>query len=455
MHYKFLLFLLAVFSGFSEDIEVHLKTSVQATPVYVTRINTDPSQYDWRYCDDLRNVLEFDLKTGGFAIPLAIRDEWEQSFCWPDVRKDFDLALWKQKKIPFILTMTIQKNSLQLTAFNIEKGTSKRYPEFSLTGKIDDDRKHLHKLSDQIHKDLFGVEGIASLRLIYSQRVKDEEDHWFSEIWMSEADGGNSKQMTFENAYCITPSFYPNTAGLLDPSFFFVSYKQGQSKIYRSSLKNPKPEQVLELRGNQLLPSLNAKGTQMAFIADAAGRPDLFLQTFDTAGRALGKSRQLYSCPRATQASPTFSPTGKKLAFVSDKDGPPRIYLIAVLSSKDTKRLHPFLLTRKNRENTSPSWSPDGGKLAYSAKVDGVRQIWIYDFETEEEFSLTIGPDNKENPSWAPDSFHLVYNTDDEEEGQLFLINLNHRESVQLTKGPGQKRFANWETRQEMRNPLH
>lgn len=453
MRYKFLFFLFALV-GFSEEIEVLLKTEAKTTPLYVTRIHTDPSQYDWRYFDDLRSALEFDVKTGGFANVISIQDEWEQTVHWPDARKDFDLAYWKRQKIPIVLTLNVQKNSLQLTAFNIENGTSKRYSEFSLTGRLDEDRKHLHKLSDQIHKDLFGVEGIASLRLIYSQRTKDEETHWLSEVWISDADGNNAKQMTFENAYCVTPSFYPNTAGLADPSFFFVSYKQGQSKIYRASLKNPTPEQVLELRGNQLLPSLNAKGTQMAFIADAAGRPDLFLQTFDPAGRTLGKSRQLYSCPRATQASPSFSPNGKKLAFVSDKDGPPRIYLIDVLTPKDTKRLHPFLLTRKNRENTSPAWSPDGKKLAYSAKVDGVRQIWIYDFETEEEIPLTTGPDNKENPSWAPDSFHLVYNTDDEEEGQIFLLNLNQKESVQLTKGPGQKRFANWETRQEIRNSL-
>lgn len=454
MRFRLLYLLLLALSGFSQEIEVRLKTSADLTPVYLARIHTDPSQSDWRYFEDLRSILEFDLKTGGFATIAPVQEESEQTFHWPDARRDFDLAHWKQRKIPYVLTLSTTKNSIQLTAFNIAQGSSKRYPEFSLTGRIEEDRKQLHQLADALHKDLFGVEGIASLRLTYSQRTKNADAEWLSEIWISDSDGMNAKQATFENSYCITPVFSPHTTD--DLSFFFVSYKQGQSKIYRASLKNPQPVEVVELRGNQLLPALNPKGTQMAFISDAAGRPDLFIQAFDPAGRVLGKSRQLYSCPRATQASPSFSPDGKKLAFVSDKDGPPRIYLIDVLTSKDTKRLHPFLLTRKNRENTSPAWSPDGKKLAYSAKVDGVRQIWLYDFETEEEMPLTTGPENKENPAWAPDSLHLAFNTDNEEEGQLFLINLHQRESIQITKGPGQKRFPAWETRrQEIANRLH
>jgi TolB protein len=429
----------------SEEIEVRLKTAVQLKPVYLSRMKTEPSQFDWRYFEDLRSLLEFDLSNGGFASVPSIREEWEQTFHWPDVRREFDLTVWKKEKIPFVLTLSVSRNVLQLTAFNIEKGTSKRYAEIPITGRSEEDRKQIHTLTDLLHKDLFGVEGIASLRLIYSQRTKGIETEWVSEICLCDSDGANAKQITAEQSYCITPSFYPHTAGLANPSFFFVSYKQGQSKIYWGT-PHSKPEIAIELRGSQLLPTINGKATQMAFISDAAGRPDLFIQNFDASHRPIGKARQLFSAPRATQASPTFSPDGKKVAFVSDKDGPPRVYLLDVLTPKDTKRPRPHLLTTRNRENTSPAWSPDGTKLAYSAKVDGVRQIWLYDFETGEETPLTTGPENKENPAWAPNSFHLVYNTDLEDSGELFLINLNQREPIQISKGIGHKRFASWET---------
>jgi len=181
----------------------------------------------------------------------------------------------------------------------------------------------------------------------------------------------------------------------------------------------------------------------LAFISDATGRADLFIQKLDASGMLVGKPQQLFSYPGSTQASPTFSPDGSKIAFVSDKDGTPRIYIIPS-EITNNKRAKPVLLTKQNKENTCPNWSPDGKKIAYSAKTNGVRQIWIYDFEAEQELQLTTGPGNKENPCWAPDSLHLVFNSTDPDSTELYLVNLNQPEAVQITKGPGKKHYPTW-----------
>lgn len=374
-----------------------------------------------------------------FEIPSKKR------FLGGDVRTQFSLAPWRKEQISFVVTVERAQNNLHLVVFDIEKGSSKKYPPIVLTERLEEDRRALHRLADQIHKDLFGVEGIASLRLLYARRERTETSLQ-SEIWMCDADGGNAKPLTQEKSYCLSPGFLPKS-GTKESEFFYVSFREGQSKIYRASLSSPKGELMVSLRGNQALPSVSRKGSHLAFITDVAGRPDLFVQNLDSKGRMQGKARQLYSCPRATQASPTFSPDGKQVAFVSDKDGPPRIYMVDFIHPKETKRVHPKLLTVKNRENTSPCWSPDGTKLAYSAKVEGVRQIWIYDFKTGEETQLTFGPETKENPTWAPDSLHLAYNTESEESCEIFLINLHQTEPILISKGTGQKRFPAWEPR--------
>jgi len=438
MNYKFL-FIFIPFLVFAEEIEIRLKTVANSKPIYLAKTYTDEP-----YFEELRSVLEFDLNTGGFAVVLPTHAAWEEALHMADVKRHFNLNTWKLEKVPFIICSAVDGKSLRVTVFDIEKGSSKSYEGIDIIGQIDVDRKQIHKLSDAIHKDLFGLEGVASCRLIYSLRENKGDAGFRSEIFLSDFDGANTRQLTFENDYCVTPCFPPHTMGLTDFTFFFVSYKTGQSKIYRSMSSEKKSEAIFDLGGNQLLPALNAKASAMAFITDVAGRPDLFVQNFDVVGRVYGKPKQVYTAPRATQASSTFSPDGKKIAFVSDKDGPPRIYLIDL---NNTRKVRPQMLTKKNRENTSPSWSADGKKLAYSAKVDGVRQIWIYNFETEEEIALTTGPQNKENPSWAPDSFHLAYNTDNEEAGELFLINLNQKTPVKISKGLGQKRFPYWETR--------
>lgn len=426
-------FFLLPFLLFSQDLEVRLATKNPLVRVYLSTFHSN--DYDWRKFEEMRDVLVTDLNRGGFAAVIAREEHLEESFASPEVKGRFDVTIWKKENIPFCLGAQVVQNRLEITAVNIEEGTSKKYPPIPL------ERNAIHRLADAIQKDFFGREGIASLRLIYTKRSKNTGKgiEWLSEVWVCDSDGANATQVTQEKSYCLTPYFFPNSS----TEFFYTSEKSGQSKIYRASLSKPQGELLVDLRGNQALASMTRNKKRMAFITDVAGRPDLFIQTFDPNGQMLGKARQLFSAPRATQASPTFSPDGQQVAFVSDKDGPPRIYLLDVVDAKSTRRPVPKLLTKRNRENTSPAWSPDGSKLAYSAKVDGVRQIWIYDFLTGEETPLTTGPENKENPAWAPDSFHLVYNTESKEHCDLYLIHLSQGEPIQIGKG----RFASWQQR--------
>lgn len=438
--FRFLFCLPLLFWG--EELEVSLATQSKLPPLYLSRLHAPPSDYDWRYLDELRSVLEFDLQLNGCCTVQSIREEWEERLHWPDVRKEFDVAFWEKEHIPYLLTLQVSRNRLTLIAFDIEKGISKKFAEVVITGQIEKDRKALHLLSDAVTKDLFGVDGVASLRILYSYRTKPDDREWQSSIWISDADGARALPVIQDGSYAVSPGFFPKTGE--EREFYYVSYKQGQSKIYRATLFQSEGVPMISLRGSQVLPSIAKEGKYLAFISDVAGRPDLFLQTLDKRGQLLGKARQIYSQPRATQASPTFSPDGKKIAFVSDKDGPPRIYVMDVPSAQSTRRQRPDLLTKKNRENTSPAWSPDGKKLAYSARSNGVRQIWLYDFATEEETQLTTGPGNKENPSWAPNSLHLVYNTEGEE-CELYVLHLAESRPICISKGPGQKRFPCWE----------
>lgn len=428
MRFCFLLFFLPVFA---KTLLVPLKTASDTKAVYFGELHSEKTLQ--KQAIDAKKHLEKNLASSGFLQVLSGIPSLEKAL--PESGKNkANLSPFQRENIPFCLTFYVKSNLLQVRAFDIENQRSKTYPSVPL------ERQALNFLSDALLKDLCGREGIFSKKILFTKREKAKgkgDLKFLSEIWIAESDGSNAKKLTSENSYCLCPTFFPKLKGV----FLYASEKNGQSKIYRKSfLDNTPAKALLPLRGNQVLLALSRDGRKIAFISDAAGRPDLFLQYLDPFGNPIGKPLQLFSAPRATQASPSFSPDGEKIAFVSDKSGTPRIYLLDVKRPED-----PELITKVHRENTSPCWSPDGTKIAYSAKVEGVRQIWVYDLLEKEELALTTGGENKENPYWGADSFHLLYNTESSETCEIFSIDLEKKTPRKILLGAGQKRFASWQ----------
>ncbi|MDN3505615.1 MAG: Tol-Pal system protein TolB [Simkaniaceae bacterium] len=433
-----------------EEIRVELTTKAHLSPFYISRIHNENAELEPSYLKKLHQVLEFDLRYSGFATVVEMDEILEKALKHTDPNVAFNPQRWEKGGVSFVVKGSVTEKKLDLFALNVKTGSLKKFEDVPLSGNLSQDRRQMHKLSDALLSTLFGAEGVADSRILYSLQVANPDpsrDEWKAEIWECDFDGANAKQITYEHDYSITPVLIPSHPTYGRDRFLYVNYKNGQPKIYFSSLKNRTGKPLIHLRGNQLLPAVSNDRDKLAFISDAGGRADLFLQTIDDKGMLEGKPTQLFSYPRATQASPSFSPSGEKIAFVSDKDGTPRIYIIPSMM-ENNKRADPTLITKRNRENTCPTWSPDGTKIAYSAKTNGVRQIWIYDLELEEEQQLTTGPGNKENPCWAKDSLHLVFNSTDTSASELYLVNLNQPEAVKITSGSGKKHYPTWGTKE-------
>jgi len=388
----------------------------------------------------LKEILLFDLNQNGISKALSGKAEEETELT---KQTPFSPLFWKPKGYSYILKMNAHGKQISGTLFSLKTGTITNIPAHSLSGSSVSDRRVMHQIADLVHEAIAGKKGIASSQIYYAIQFPDGEK-WKSEIWTADYDGKNKRQLTQEKSYCISPILFPVDGEFTKNKYLYVNYKLGQPKVYITSFDTPCGKPFLTLRGNQLLPALSPSGDSIAFISDAGGQADLFLQAVHPDKGLVGKPVQLYSFPSSVQASPTFHPNGKKIAFVSDQEGTPRIYLINISSLNTRKRPSPTCLTRRYRQNTCPSWSPDGTKLAYSANIDGTRQIMVYDFITQEEMQLTTGTSHKENPCWGSSSMHLIFNTVDPSSSELFLINLKQKEMTQLTEGPGKKHYPAW-----------
>jgi len=425
----FLFFLFPALLVADEPLEVRLATEVQLVPTYMSRVKGDGNELKVPYHAELDKVLRFDLNQNGstFTLPVTAAREKLQS-------QD-----WDRQNVLFVIVPTIKGKTMTATIYDIEAMTETTIGGVQLQGTLSTDRRMIHELSDAIHEEIFGVKGIASTRILYTDKQGTS-----GEVWALDYDGANAEPLTNQNALCVTPSFIPPRSGMRSHDYFYVCYKTGQPKIFHANLRGGNGQRVSTLRGNQLMPQLNRQRDKLVFISDAAGNPDVFLHEFDPQNGVVGKPRQIYAVPYATQASPVFSPDGKKIAFVSNKDGRAKIYTMEIPKTGQTmKDIHPQVLIKQNRSCTAPCWSPDGTKIAYTSKAKGVRQIWVVDITTGIDKQVTQGSGNKENPTWAPNSLHLAYN----DARNVYMLNLHQLRPVQLTHGRTEKKFPSWEQR--------
>lgn len=430
---KILLLSIALCSVCGNEIRICLNSGTALKPLYLGELSSPDHSYTPKELTELRQVLVYDLNYNGETVVMPTQDVREQA-----LNRSFDPAPWKQWGVAYLVKAIIRQNALLVTVMCTRTGDVKQFPPVTLTHQLSQDRKRLHRLSDAIHKSLFGAEGIAQTRILYAVKQKSESGRYISEIWCCDWDGANPRQLTHHRNYSITPVAVPFNSRYNSDQFLYVSYQSGPSKIFLASMNGAPGHRIVPLRGNQLLPAISPQRDKIAFISDVDGHSDLFLQPLNTEGKPI----QLFSFPRSTQASPTFSPDGSQIAFVSDKDGSPRIYIISAIPQ--SRRATPLMITKRNSENSCPAWSPDGKKIAYSGKTKGVRQIWIYDVETGEEKQLTEGATNKENPSWARNSRHLTFNSTDGHRSELYVVNLNQPDAIQISSGFGVKHYPSW-----------
>lgn len=430
-----------------DEIVVHLQTESRSTPVYLSHVQAEKSDFDLAYLGQLEAVLRNDFALNGTSRLIEISQERED-LARKTLRQPAEqLPQWKRTGTSYLIVPAITQKEFSATLLAAATGAVKRVAGVPLTGKLAEDRKQLHRLADALHKEMTGVAGIASSHLLYTQRQQVPGQTKSSEIWECDYDGANARRVTALGEYCVTPSYIPSKPGVLAQHYLYVGYGSGQPRIFMASLKEGAAKRVTTAKGNQMMPVISRQRDKLAFICDLRGSADLFLQPLNTETGQLGTLQLLYHAKGATQSTPTFSPDGKEIAFTSDRDGSPRIYAMPIpASGADVKTAKPRLISRRAINGSAPAWSPDGQKIAFCALTRGERQIWVYDRSTEEETQITFGSGHKENPTWAPDSLHLVYNSVSSGDMELYLVDLIRMKPSKIALGKGDKHFPSWET---------
>ncbi len=271
-----------------------------------------------------------------------------------------------------------------------------------------DARRATHQFADAFILALTGTPGFASSRITFASASGGKKTK-IKEIYISDIDGANARQLTQDAALGYCPKFSPDGTKIA-----YSSDKSGYRDTYVIDLPTKKRSIVAQFPGQNTGATFSPDGQTLALSLSKFGNPEIC--SIPSSG---GQPSRLTNT-RGTDCSPSWSPDGTKIVYVSDERGSPGLYTLPATGGTPEK------LNTESSYTTEPDWSPDGKKIAYSI-TSGGGQIGVYDLETKKARIVSRGS-GLESPSWTRNSRHLVCS----QNGTLVLLDSLTGEAIKI-----------------------
>ena len=322
--------------------------------------------------------------------------------------------------------------SVRARLFNTRSLESAFGVEYS--GTLRNVRVYAHELSDEIHRQQRGLEGVARSRITFvSDRDSESvlglvENRQTKEVYIADYDGANAQRVTVSRSLNVTPTWSVNGRAVA-----YTSWRNGPPDVFISHIYEGRLESPLggTVDIHNWLPSYSPDGRWLAFTSNRDGNPEVYVSRID--GTDL---RRLTNHP-GIDTSPTWSPLGLQIAFTSNRTGSPQIYVVGVDGTGLRRITFESYCDR-------PTWSPAPyNEIAYASRTGPGYDIKVVDLATNEVRQLTFGLGSNESPSYAANGRHLVFSSDRAGDRQLFLIGRDGRGLRRITND-GNNEMPGW-----------
>src|SRR5215469_6425309 len=196
----------------------------------------------------------------------------------------------------------------------------------------------------------YGFDFASDRKLIYTSKAGGKPD-----IWISDGDGQNRRQLTTEGPMNHQPSVCP------DGKILFVSDRTGIHQIWKMDADGNHQERLTNSDGDYG-PYCSQDGQWFAYFGTAPG--GMFIFKMPTAGGTPVKltDRDSYW--------PTISPDGRWIAFTYSDQSPS----VTVISSSGSQP--PKTVALPATANFCCMWSTDSRSLEYVDVLEGVPNFW-------------------------------------------------------------------------------
>jgi TolB protein len=283
------------------------------------------------------------------------------------------------------------------------------------SGREEDIRAILHKISDDIVFSLTGEQGIARSKVAYVIQLADGS----KEIAVMDYDGLNSRVLTSDKSINISPAWSPDGSRLC-----YTSFKNDNPDLFVYNLKTSTQVKVSSISGLNSAPSWSPDGNKIALTLTQDGNAEIYI--LDIEKRNL--RRITYN--GGIDSSPSWAPSNREMAFTSDRSGSPQVYIM------DSDGLNVRRLTFEGSYNDSPAWSPRGDRIAYVSRTESGFDIYAIDVTGENRMRLTDSSGANENPKWSPNGYALIFSSNRDGRRGLYSMFWDGTDQKKLTIGP-------------------
>jgi TolB protein len=426
-----LIFLGASGSAFAQRVYIDItQPSFHRIPIAIPDFKYLSSD-DTRMAREMAGALGTDLDYSGVFQPLDPRAFLEDPQAMGLTQADIKFQDWRRIGADYLVRASyqVQGSSIKIEARLFDVVANRMVLGKVYEGDSRNWRAMIHRLADEILYALTGERGVFDTKIAFVQgngKVK--------EIYMVDFDGSNPTQLTHDQTLDLSPAWSPDGRELA-----YVSYKQGNAKIYVLNLGSGSSRLLCGYPGINIAPDWRPGGHDLAVTLSKAGNPDLYLVS--SSGEILRRLAQSW----AIDVSPSWAPDGNRLAYVSDETGGPQVYVLDAASGQKHR------ITYSGNYNTSPAWSPKGDWIAYSSLTGGHHNIFITRPDGSDTRQLTHGEGNNEAPTWSPDGRMLAFSSTRQGGSAIWVLLVNGTGVRRLTPTGGGQELPDWSPRLNVR----
>jgi TolB protein len=371
----------------------------------------------------LPGVLSNDLDLSGYFNPIE-----KAAFLSDDVRAFSEDQIhfkdWSTIGADLLLkggySVVGQSVEVEVRLFDVFRG--RQILGKRILGRADEYRTLMHRLGNDIVYLLTGQQGIFLTKLAF---VGTATGH--KEIYVSDYDGHNVKQITNDKSIALLPRWSPQGDKL-----FYNSYKDGDGPaLFMRDMVTGKTTKVSGRDGLNIGAAWAPDGQSAALCLSMDGEPDIY--RIDLTGKILQRMTKSWDIC----VSPTFSPDGSKIAFVSNRAGGPQIYIRDLREGREDR------LTFEGKYNTSPAWS-SLNRIAFTGSEDGRFNIYTVDPSGRDLRNLTMGQGNNEDASWSTNGRYIAFSSSRAGGYNIYIMTANGQNQRRITFLNGEQTSPSW-----------